>query len=204
MRRILIVPVIAGILLTMSACGAKEETTSTSPTTPATAKSSDSDSSTTEKKTSTTEDDTSDTTEDDGGSGSGTGSGDLPDGLDNDCIAISTLYVTVMAQSTSLMVPGAVSADELEELDKQLEEARSKAEIPDEIAEDFEVWSAAWAEFGEAMSDIGDGGIMDPANAAKFEAASKIIEDPEVEAAGKKIEEFVTVNCAAGGLVEKP
>lgn len=203
MRRILVVPVIAGILLTMSACGAKEET-STAPTTQVSAKSSDSDqSTTTEKKSSTTEadDDTTDTTEDDSGSGSGTGG--IPDGMDNDCIAISTLYVTVMAQSTSLMVPGAVTPEELADLDAQLEEAREKADIPDEIKDDFETWSAAWTEFGEAMKDIGDGGIMDPGNAAKYEEASKIIEDPEVEAASKKIEAFVTENCAAGGLVEE-
>ena len=201
MRRILIVPVIAGILLTLSACGAKEEATSTAPTTQATARSSDSDQSTTsEKKTSTTEsgDDTTDTTEGDSGSGSG-----LPDGFENDCIAISTLYVTVMAQSTSLMMPGAVSAEELEQLDKDLEEARSKAEIPDEIAEDFEIWSAAWAEFGDAMNDIGEGGLLNPANAEKYDAATKIIEDPEVEAAGDRIEAFVTKNCAGGGLVEE-
>lgn len=199
MRRILIVPVIAGILLTMSACGAKEET-ATTPTTQATSKSSDSDqSSTTEKKTTTTEGDTTDTTDGD----SGSGPGDIPTGLDNDCIAISTLYVTVMAQSTSLMVPGAVSAEELEELEKQLEEARDKADVPDEIAEDFEIWSAAWAEFGEAMGDMSGGGMLDPANAAKFEEAGKIMEDPEVEAASKNIEAYVTENCAAGGLVEE-
>ena len=199
MRRILIVPVIAGILLTMSACGAKEET-ATTPTTQATSKSSDSDqSSTTEKKTTTTEGDTTDTTDGD----SGSGPGDIPTGLDNDCIAISTLYVTVMAQSTSLMVPGAVSAEELEELEKQLEEARDKADVPDEIAEDFEIWSAAWAEFGALMKDMGAGGMLDPANAAKFEEAGKIMEDPEVEAASKNIEAYVTENCAAGGLVEE-
>jgi hypothetical protein len=197
MRRIFIIPVIAGILLTMSACGAKEETTTADGPS---AKSSQSDeTTTTEKKTTTTEsEDDTDTT--DGGTG---GIGDLPAGLDNDCIAISTLYVTVMAQSTSLMVPGAVSAEELDKLDKELEEARSKAEVPDEIAEDFEVWSAAWAEFGAAMGEMSDGGMLDPANAAKLEEASKIIEDPEVEAAGKNIEAYVTEHCAAGGLTDK-
>ena len=202
MRRILIVPVVAGILLAMSACGAKEET-ATTPTTQASASSNDADQSTTEKKkTSTTEseDDTSDTTEDDGGSGGG----GLPSGLDNDCIALSTLYVTVMAQSTSLMVPGAMSADELDQLQKDLEEARDKAEIPDEIAEDFEVWSAAWADFGELLSGMGEGGMLDPANAEKIAEAGKIMEDPEVEAASDKIEAYVTEHCAGGGLVEEP
>jgi hypothetical protein len=200
MRRILIVPVIAGILLAAGACGSKEETS----TTASTVKASSSDS---EKSSTTEAGGTDDTTEDDSDTGSdGPGSGgigDLPSGLDDDCIAISTLYVTIMAKSTTAMVPGAMSADELEELQATLEEAKGKADVPDEIADAFAVWSEAWGEFGAAMSEM-EGGVLNPENAAKFEELSETIEDPEVEAAGKEIEAYVTENCAAGGLVEEP
>jgi hypothetical protein len=200
MRRILIVPVIAGILLTLSACGAKEETTSTSPTTQASAKSGESDSSsTTEKKSSTTEseDDTTDVTEDDSGTG---GIGDLPTGLDGDCMAVSTLYAGAMAQAGAVFNPSGTSDADLEKLSEEFEKA--KADVPDEIADAFDVWSDAWSQYMTALDGMSEGGMTDPANLEKLEQATEILDAPEVEAASKEIEAYIEKECSGvGGLV---
>lgn len=200
MRRILVVPVIAGILLTMSACGAKEEATSTAPTTQASAKSSDSDQSTTEKKTTTTEaeDETTDETTDDSDT---PGLDDLPTGgLDGDCLAISTLYAGAMAQAATVFDPSGTSSDDLDKLADEFEKA--KEDVPDSIADAFDTWSDAWTEYMAALDGMSEGGMADPANLEKLEKATEVIDAPEVKAASEEIEAYITKECSGvGGLV---
>lgn len=192
MRRILIVPVIAGLLLALSACGAKEET-STAPTTQASAKSSDSDQSSTTEKTETTDPDSGDSTDEDGDTG---GIPDLPTALDDECMAVGTLYAGVMAQAAAVFNPAGVSDEELEKLADQFEKA--KAQVPDEIADAFETWSVAWAEYMEALSELSDGGMTNPANLEKLEKANEIIEAPEVKAATDEIDAYLDKECGNG------
>lgn len=194
MRRILIVPVIAGILLTMSACGSKEENTSTAPT----AKSSNESSSTTEKESSsTTEGDSTDETT---GDRDLPDVGDLPTGLDGDCTAVATLYAGAMAQAAAIFDPSGSSSEDLDKLADEFEKA--KADVPDEIADAFQVWSDAWSEYMTALGEMSEGGMTDPANLEKLEKATEVIDAPEVEAASKEIEAYLEKECSGiGGLV---
>lgn len=192
MRRILIVPVIAGIVLLTGACGAKEETTTTQPT--LSSSSGDAD------PTSTAA--TDDSTEDQGGgddSGGGGGIGDVP-GLSSECAAVSTLYAGAMAQAGAVFDPTGSTAEELEKLADDFEQA--KDDVPAEIADAFETWSSAWTQYVEVLGGMSEGGMTNPANLEKLQEASEVLESPEVEAAGKEIEAFLREQCSGvTGLV---
>jgi hypothetical protein len=198
MRRALIVPVIAGLLVTLAACGAKNEEAAPSAALPS-ASSSDQTSTTEGRSTTTDEEDPDDTTDDSTDvtrpdvTIPGVEDLDLPEGLSDECLAVVNSYLAVLEQGTAALDPSTTSAD-LAELESTLDEARAK--IPSALEAPFDTWSAAWIEFAEIMQDVNtDGGMTNPANLDKLEQATKGIETPEVTAASQEIEEYVTQEC---------
>ena len=186
MRRFLVIPVIAGLLVTLGACGAKDDTATSSGDNPTT---------TQPATTSTTDDPASgDDANADTGSDtdSGGGIGDLPPGIDKGCFQVSAL----MMQSLVLVTPGASSQD-FDQLEADIEAA--KDDMPAEIADAFDTWSAAWVEFAADMEEINaNGGFSNPENVAKIEAANAPMETPEVEAASDQLEQYVDEKCDTG------
>jgi hypothetical protein len=195
MRRYLVIPVIAGLLVTLGACGAKEEPASTAASLPSASSSDESTStSTTEKRSTTTdgtdEDDPTDTVTIPGG-------GELPAGLSDECTTIITVFSSVLNYSLASMNPEAAPED-FDQLTTDIENA--KDDVPAELEDAFGTWSDAWAEFATLMEDVNaDGGMSNPANLDKLTQATTVIETPEVEAAGKEIEDYLTAECDGFG-----
>lgn len=176
MRRTLVIPVIAGLLVTLGACGAKEETATSSGDSPTT----------TQPTTTSAADDSS------GDRDSGGGIGDLPAGVDKGCFQVSAL----MMQSLVLVNPDA-SSEDFDQLEADIEAARD--DMPSEISDAFDTWSAAWVDFAADMEEINaNGGFANPENIAKIEAASAPMETPEVEAASDQLEQYVDEKCDTG------
>lgn len=73
--------------------------------------------------------------------------------------------------------------------------------LPDEIADDFEVFGAAYAEFGQALEDAGiDLENMSEADPAAIQAlmpALEAFDDPAVQEASDNISTWMDENCAA-------
>lgn len=180
MRRFLVIPVIAGLLVTLGACGAKDDTATSSGDSPTT----------TQQATTTTGDDSS--SGDDTDNDSGGGIGDLPPGIDKGCFQVSAL----MMQSLVLVNPDA-SSEDFDQLEADIEAA--KDDMPSEIADAFDTWSAAWVEFAADMEEINaNGGFSNPENISKIEEANAPMETPEVEAASDQLEQYVDEKCDTG------
>ncbi|MCD9623723.1 hypothetical protein [Rhabdothermincola salaria] len=128
---------------------------------------------------------------DDGGS-----SGDLDNALgmfgDDECTNVGLAYATISLGALGSMFGGAMEDEELQEMEDEL--AGLGAEIPDEIADDFEVIQDAFAEFGEALGE-GGGNIFDPEYQEKMEEAGAALESDEVTEAQANIEEWLAENC---------
>lgn len=140
----------------------------------------------------------SDVTSGDSGSDSGSDSdsGDLDDALgmfgDDECTNVGLAYATISLGALGSMFGGAMEDGELEEMENEL--ADLEAEIPDEIAGDFEVIQDAFAEFGAALGD-GAGNIFDPEYQEKMEEAGAALESDEVTEAQANIEDWLSENC---------
>ena len=73
--------------------------------------------------------------------------------------------------------------------------------LPDEIADDFEVFGAAYAEFGQALEDAGidleNMSEADPASIQALMPALEAFDDPAVQEASDNISTWMDENCAA-------
>jgi len=177
MRRFLVIPVIAGLLVTLGACGAKEETATSTGDSPTT---------TQQASTSTA----GDSSGGDGGDSDG-GIGAIPPGIDKGCFQVSAL----MMQSLVLVNPGA-STEDFDKLEADIEAA--KDDMPAEIAAAFDTWSAAWVKFAGDMEAVNaSGGFSNPENIEKMEQANAPMEAPEVQAASDQLEQYVDDKCDA-------
>src|SRR5690606_31813603 len=117
----------------------------------------------------------------DNDSGSGGGIGDIPTGVDEGCFQVAAL----MMQSIVLVNPE-TSSEDFDQLEADIEAARD--DMPSEIADAFDTWSAAWVDFAADMEEINaNGGFSNPENIAKIEAANAPMESPEVEAASDQL-----------------
>ena len=57
-------------------------------------------------------------------------------------------------------------------------------------------WADAWQRFADEMGPaLNDGGMLNPANADKVEAASKILDEPDVKAAGDDLQAYFENKC---------
>lgn len=130
-------------------------------------------------------------------SDTGSDSGDLDDldlGIlgDEECANVGLAYATISLGALGAMFGGAMDDGELDEMEQELEDL--EAEVPDQIADDFEVIRGAFAEFGEALGD-GGGNIMDPEYQEQLEEAGAVLESDEVMEAQSNIEAWLTENC---------
>lgn len=182
MRRILVVPLIAVLLVALGACGAKEETATVDQPS---ARSSESDATTTSTTATRTD-------RDEGGSTDRPGNGS---GADlTECQQVATLYSALLMQSMSVYAPGA-DTSELDDLVGDLDEARDK--LPESIRGAFDTWSEAWTGYTAALQEItANGGFANPANLDKIQAASEVLDKPEVSAASEELSQYFENECS--------
>ena len=113
----------------------------------------------------------------------------------NDCIdAASAFNAVVQGVMSGLMDPASFD-DELNKAN--IEKAR--AAVPDEIANDFALFSEAYIMIGEVLAEVGaNGGFTNPENVTKLEELSTELENPELEAAAQRVAEYFESECAGG------
>ncbi len=185
MRRILVVPLIAVLLVALGACGAKEGTAAADQPS---AKSSESEATTTST--------TAETTDRDKGASTDV-SGDLSDVDLTECQQVASLYSALLMQSMSVYAPDA-DTSELDDLVGDLDEARDN--VPDNIRDAFDKWSEAWTTYMTAMNEItSNGGFANPANLDKIQAASEVLESSEFEAASDELSQYFDRECNVAG-----
>lgn len=113
----------------------------------------------------------------------------------NDCVdAASAFNAVVQGVMSGLMDPASFD----DALNKEnIEKAR--AAVPDEIADDFELFSQAYIMIGEVLAEVGaNGGFTNPENVTKLEELSTELENPELEAAAQRVGEYFQSECAGG------
>jgi hypothetical protein len=113
----------------------------------------------------------------------------------NDCVDAAAAFNAVVQGVMSGLMDPTLFDDELNKAN--IEEAR--AAVPDEIADDFELFSQAYIMIGEVLAEVGaNGGFTNPENVAKFEELSKELENPELEAAAQRVGEYFQSECTGG------
>lgn len=146
-----------------------------------------------EAGTTTTEAATDDTTADD----SGSDGADASDLLGGDCAAFAEAFANAGEASGS-----ALSGD-----DAGLEEAAAffsevADQVPDEIADDFEVFANAYAEFAQAMADadidLSNPSAADPEAMAELQTIMESFSSDEVQEASNNITAYMSEHCTAG------
>jgi hypothetical protein len=113
-------------------------------------------------------------------------------GLDGDCAQVGLAYATISLGALGAMFGGAMSDDEMQEMEDEL--ADLDVDIPDEIADDFEVLRDAFAEFAEGTSGL-SGNLLDPEYQEQLEKAGEALDSPEVEEAQANIEAYLEREC---------
>ncbi len=115
----------------------------------------------------------------------------------DECILAAQAFSTVVGQQVDLLtsaVTGSLDEKALSALQDDIDTL--VANSPEEIADDVATFSQAFQDFlTEAGPLMEDGGLLNPANAAKIEAAASVMESPEVKQAEQNIENYFDAEC---------
>lgn len=172
--RLNLMALVAVATLVLAACGGGDSDTTTSGDSPATTS---------------------------GGSGVTTPEISVGGGFDGSleaCTELASAFLVVAAGPLMGFVGGADGAAEFEESLADL-----NVRVPSELADEFAIIEAAYAEFnavlgGASLSDMMD----DPAVAERFDEASAALDDPEVEEALETMGGFLEDNCSEFGFTD--
>lgn len=136
----------------------------------------------------------------DGSSGVTTPNVEVGGGFDGSveaCTELASAFVAVAA----LPVMGMLGGDTLADVEEAL--ADINARIPSELADEFRIIEAAYAQYADAMGDSTMADIMsDPSVAEKLGQAAEAFDDPEVEQAIDTVGQFLEDNCSEFGYTD--
>lgn len=120
------------------------------------------------------------------------------DGSLEACTELASAFLVVAAGPVMGFVGGADGAAEFEESLADL-----NVRVPSELADEFAIIEAAFAEFNAVLGGASMSDMMDnPAVAERFEEASAALDDPEVEEALDTMGEFLEDNCSEFGFTD--
>mgnify|MGYP001226969715 CR=1 FL=1 len=137
---------------------------------------------------------------DDGGDGGDDGMVEIDDvpGLSGECEELVAAYLEASSGLGSVM---SGTDTDFSQIAAYFSEVADN--LPDEIADDFEVFGQAYAEFGQALEDAGidlsNMAEADPAAVQALMPALEAFDDPAVQEASENISDWMDANCAAAG-----
>jgi outer membrane murein-binding lipoprotein Lpp len=108
-----------------------------------------------------------------------------------DCLTASMAYASLVLAPAGFA--GGATEEEIDEFEKNTQELQAK--IPSELKDDFETVATAYQAYGEALEGIDAGDLLDPDTQSKLQEAGEKLDDPQVEAASKRISDYFDHNC---------
>ena len=112
-------------------------------------------------------------------------------GADGDCVKAAAAFGNLFTQAMG----AAFGASEADLQDMQNAVNDLNAEIPAEIKDDFDTYSAGIQKYADALQGVSLGDILDPSVQQKLQDASASLDTPEMQQASDNIQKYFDANC---------